>query len=135
MSDLRLKQFIDDLGNALDRLDEALAGPEDVRAYRDSTILSFTFVYELAWHAMQRLLYLEGVELNTPRSVLQRAYQSHWFDDEQTWLDMAGDRNLVVHTYKEPAAVELYHRIKERHAPELRRLYHTLPERFADLLA
>ena len=53
---------------ALENLDEALAGPADVKAYRDSTILSFTSIYELAWNSMKLGLASTGATPKQPFS-------------------------------------------------------------------
>jgi nucleotidyltransferase substrate binding protein (TIGR01987 family) len=96
-----------DFGDALERLEEALAEPPEITANRDSTILRFTFVYELAWNTMKRCLDYVGITALNPRETIQQAYQQHWIDDEQIWLQMMRDRNLVAHTYKEQLALEM----------------------------
>lgn len=128
----RLRQSMSDFGDALSRLEEALAKPLDA-GNRDSVILRFMFVYELAWNTMRRCLAHEGFTTRSPRETFQHAYQQHWIDDERLWLDMIDDRNLVAHTYKEDRAVEVYERIKG-YAPVFRKAHTFLQERFSDIL-
>lgn len=147
MSDTRLQEFFDDWSNAQDRLEEVLAVPsaqlEELQAslplplgqaIRDVALLRFVFVYDLSWHTMQRLLYLRGVEETHPRPVLQHAFRAHWIDDEPLWMRMVTDRNLVAHTYKEATAIEIYDRVKNQHAPILRKTYDFLRQEFTELL-
>ena len=119
---------------ALENLDEALAGPADVKAYRDSTILSFTSIYELAWNSMKLGLAEVGIDGRNPKAAFQHAYQQGWIDNERFWLDMLEDRNLVVHTYNEGLALEIYGRIRDDFAPESRRIHRFLDRQFSDLL-
>ena len=141
MPDARLRQFLDDWGDAQDRLEEVLSVSPEVwqlpfplplgTLLRDAVLLRFVFVYDLAWHTMQRWLYLDGIALERPRSVLRQAYQSQWIEDEELWLKMVNDRNLVAHTYREATALEVYQRVKDDYTPSLRRTYELLLSEFA----
>ena len=124
MSAIKFRLAMDKFGVALEYLDEALAGPANVKAYRDSTILSFTFVYELAWNSMKLGLAEVGIDARNPKA----AFQQRWIDNEQFWLDMLEDRNLVVHTHNEGLALEVYGRIKDEFAPEFRRVHEYLDQ-------
>ena len=148
MNDARLREFFDDWGSAQDRLEEALSVSfqqlEQLQAslplslsqaIRDVVLLRFVFVYDLAWHTMQRLLYLQGIAADHPRPVLQHAFRAYWIDDEPLWMTMVTDRNLVAHTYKEQTAVEIYDRVKNQHALVLRKSYDFLRRELSDLSA
>ena len=65
---------------------------------------------------------------------MKKAYQAHWLEDDRLWLDMAYDRNLLVHTYNENLAVAVYEHIESRHALEFRRVHTFLNDKFADVL-
>lgn len=54
------------LEQALRRLEEALAKPEDA-IVRDASIQRFEFTFEMAWKAIQRYALAEGVECVSPR--------------------------------------------------------------------
>ena len=142
MPDARLRQFLEDWVDAQDRLEEVLSvSPETWQLpfplslgtlLRDAVLLRFVFVYDLAWHTMQRWLYLEGISLERPRAVLQQAYRSQWIEDEGLWLRMVNDRNLVAHTYREATALEVYQRVKDDYAPHLRQTYEMLKSEVSD---
>jgi nucleotidyltransferase substrate binding protein (TIGR01987 family) len=107
---------LDELEQALGRLEEALAVPESAPLAIDGTIQRFEFVFELCWKAMKAL-----IELNTPsatansaRSAIRAAYSAGWINDEAAWLDLLDMRNATTHTYREAMAKDIYRRIRLR---------------------
>ena len=135
MSADRIALVMSRLATARASLDEAMEGPADVKAYRDSTILSFTFVYELTWNALKEGLALVGIIARNPRETFQHAYQQRWIDNEQFWVDMLQDHNLIVHTYNAELSLEIYQRIRDNYASEFRRVYSFLRDKFPDASA
>jgi nucleotidyltransferase substrate binding protein (TIGR01987 family) len=111
-----IEHLLDDLGRSLERLGEALrVGAEGPLAV-DGTIQRFEFTFELFWKVIRRLLARQGIEANSPKTVLQQAYRLGWLEDEQKWLKLLEDRNLTSHTYRETLAREIYSRIPDHHA-------------------
>ncbi len=128
--DANANDALRELGNALNRLDEALQ--RDARAdslVLDATIQRFEFCVELMWKTLKKLLEAEGKEAKTPRQALQSAYSAEWIDDESQWLDMLKDRNLSSHTYREKLALEIYSRVGG-HASAMRKLYEYLLQQY-----
>lgn len=121
MNDQNARRALENFENAATRLEEALARPADSVAHRDSALLNFQLAYETGWKAAKVFLDLkEGVETNSPKSSLRKAFQLEWLgDNESLWLEMIQDRNLIVHLYNETQAVEVYQRVRE-YAPALR---------------
>lgn len=113
---------LDDLGQALDRLEEALAVPETAPLAIDGTIQRFEFVFELCWKTMKALIELNtpSVDAVTARAAIKAAFSAGWIDDEAAWLDLLDMRNATSHTYREAIAKDVYRRIKER-TPMIRR--------------
>ena len=134
MSATRFRLAMSKFSLTLENLDEALAGPANLKAYRDSTILSFTFVYELAWNSMKLGLAEVGIDARNPKAAFQHAFQQRWIDNDRFWLDMLEDRNLVVHTDNEGLALEVYGRIRDEYAPEFRRAHDYLDQQFSEQL-
>lgn len=124
MSD-RLHLRLGSLGDAFDRLDEALAVPPDAPLAVDGTIQRFEFTFELAWKAMKDALSAEGFEVVSPRAALRGAFRAGWIDDEAAWLQMLDDRNLASHVYREEAAAEIYGRVRAN-AGSLRQAFERL---------
>lgn len=108
MNDPKAAQSLHNLGCALERLHEALQEPEGNSLVVDGTIQRFEFAIELYWKTFKRLLALEGIQSNTPRESVQRAFQAEWIADETAWLGMLRDRN-DSHIYDEATATKQPH--------------------------
>jgi nucleotidyltransferase substrate binding protein (TIGR01987 family) len=124
MSEIKYKQSLLNLDKALNRLHEALMQPENDLAI-DATIQRFEFVIELFWKTLKRLLANEGIETNTPKDVLKKAFAAKLIYNELIWLQMLNDRNETSHIYDEEKAIEIYHHIKNN--------YNELSETFSRL--
>ena len=88
---------------------------------------------ELFWKTLKRLLAAEGVEANTPREALKRAYQAGWLTDEAAWLQMLKDRNETSHIYDEEMARRIYVSIRAN-APEMRTVYDVIRCRVGEIV-
>ncbi|MCC6794360.1 MAG: nucleotidyltransferase substrate binding protein [Candidatus Hydrogenedentes bacterium] len=130
MSAKKNNDGLENLGNALKRLDEALREPKDAPLVLDGTIQRFEFVIELFWKTLMRLLANEGIQCATPREAINGAFRAGWIEDEKKWLDMITDRNATSHVYNQAQALHIYERIL-KHAPILRKAYKELRKRFA----
>ena len=128
MTMAKAERALDNFGQALARLDEAMALPEGDVISRDAVILRFVLVFETAWQCLRKVLELHQIQARYPRETFQRAYQAGWLDQEQLWLDMIDNRNLIAHTYKEATAIRVYDDVK-RFLPLLRRLHAELEQR------
>jgi nucleotidyltransferase substrate binding protein (TIGR01987 family) len=124
-------QSLVNLATALERLREALQEPEANKLAVDGTIQRFEFVIELYWKTLKRLLAWEGIQTQTPREALQRAYQAGWLTDETAWLQMLRDRNQTSQLYNEALAHEIYDHIKQ-YFPEMERTYQFLQQQFQE---
>ena len=85
---------------ALDRLETALARPEDDITL-DACIQRFEFSFELAWKAIQARA--EGLDCTSPRECLRVAFSLGLVED-----DGVEDRNRTSHTYDEATARAVY---------------------------
>lgn len=128
MSDPRLQQSIENLGRALDRLEQALAIPLDNPLAIDGTIQRFEFALELTWKTLKRLLDAQGRRVSLPREVLKHAYAAGWLDDESAWLQMLKDRNETSHIYDEDMARRIYNNIKTNF-PSMSKAYRVIVAR------
>ena len=72
---------------ALGRLDEALARPEDP-IVRDACIQRFEFTFETAWKALQRYALEEGLECVSPRDCFRTAVRLGLIDKDARWMAM-----------------------------------------------
>lgn len=114
------------LEQALRRLEEALAKPEDA-IVRDASIQRFEFTFAMAWKAMQRYALGEGVECVSPRDCFRVAFRLGLIEKDAQWMAMVEDRNRTAHTYDEQSARTIY-RALPAHARLLRGLLEKLTE-------
>lgn len=110
------KDYFDNLGKALSRLNEALEHPElgSTEIIQDAAIHRFEFCIELYWKVLKKILFYEKIESTTPRDVLRKAYQFKLINDEEQWLSMLDDRNNTSPIYKQEDAKRVFDNIKER---------------------
>jgi nucleotidyltransferase substrate binding protein (TIGR01987 family) len=113
--------------HALDRLETALARPED-DITRDACIQRFEFTFELAWKAIQRQARTEGLECASPRECLRVAFSLGLVEEDARWMSMVEDRSRTSHTYDETTARAVYGALPG-HARLLRELGRRLAER------
>ncbi len=97
---------------ALGRLEEALARPEDP-IVRDACIQRFEFTFEMAWKALQRYAQAEGLECLSPRDCFRTGFRLGLMDNNVRWMAMVEDRNRTSHTYDEAAARAIYRALPE----------------------
>ena len=109
----KIHDKLEKLEKALEKLEYMLSKGIDVdRAYVDSSIQRFEFVFELFWKSLKAFLEYEGKPAVFPRQIFEEAYKGKLIDDEKIWLQMMKDRNQITHTYDEGLADEIYNNIK-----------------------
>ena len=110
----RLTQKLATANAALDTLREALERDLADTVIRDGAIQRFEYTFEaLRKAARVWLLHVEGLETGGPKSTIRGCHAAGVLEDEvaERALQMAGDRNLTSHTYKEDVALEVVSRL------------------------
>jgi nucleotidyltransferase substrate binding protein (TIGR01987 family) len=92
---------------ALTRLEEALARPEDP-IVRDACIQRFEFTFELAWRAIQERARVEGLDCVSPRDCFRTGFRLGLLRQDPRWLAMVEDRNRTTHLYDDEVARKVY---------------------------
>ena len=85
---------------------------------RDSVIKRFEYCFELCWKTAKVLLSDKfGIEAFSPKECFRQLRKNDLLEDEETemLLEMADDRNEVIHTYNADFSDELYDRILDRY--------------------
>ena len=123
--------LLQDLGNALIRLAEALKQPEN-GFIRDPAIQRFEFCFELSWKSIQSVARLEGQDCPSPRMAVSVAWQNRWLTEESIWLDMLEERNRTSHTYHETTAKEVFNNLPG-YLPHLTALHTMLVKRIEEI--
>lgn len=127
-----LQDKLENFSKALLRLKEALKEKKSLLAI-DGTIQRFEFTFEMAWKALKKFLYYDGIETKTVRETIKKAYQTDYIDNEEVWLSMLEDRNLTSHIYSEDQAKTIYERIESNYVKELEILENKLKEKIKNI--
>ncbi len=129
----KIHDKLEKLEKALDKLEFMLSkGIDKDRAFIDSSIQRFEFVFELFWKSLKAFLEYEGKTAAFPRQIFEEAYKGKLIDDEKIWLQMMKDRNQITHTYDESLADDIYNNIKT-YLPILKGTFSTLKSLETDL--
>lgn len=118
---------IEELHNAARRLKEILDVPRDHTGRVDAIIRRFELCYELSWKSLRAVLELYGHETPSPRQAFKKAFVMNLIGDENIWLKMLEDRNVISHTYKEKEAAEISERVYDYYE-SIKKLSETLSE-------
>jgi len=74
---------------------------------------AFEYTYELAWKALQDLLYHKGyAQINGPKPVIQQSFQDGCIADGKKWMSMHDSRNLASHIYNSETAREIIEAVR-----------------------
>jgi len=116
---------------ALAQLDQACAKEQYSDLERAGLIKTFEFAFELSWKVLKDLLFHEGYNAKTPRSVIRKSFEADYIDEEdcEILLNALDRRNLLSHIYRRQMALEAETLIKEQYHPVLARLYRNLDAR------
>jgi len=128
---IRWQQRFESFDKAMSRLTAACAEGEYSDLERAGLVKTFEFAFELGWKTLKDLLYFEGFDEKTPRSVIRRAFAAGYLDEggAEVALDALEKRNLLSHTYDDGAAAEAARLIVGSYAPVLRALLERLRSR------
>ncbi|MEA3507880.1 MAG: nucleotidyltransferase substrate binding protein [Synergistota bacterium] len=110
----QLKRRLADSRRALATLKEALEVSNPSLLERDGAIQRFEYSFEALWKTSQLFLQIaEGVEAKSPKSCIRSLGDCGLLSPEETvsFLSVADDRNLTVHTYIEEVAVQIFSRL------------------------
>jgi len=106
-TDRRQQLALQHFAQALDRLREVVALPED-RIIRDALIKRFEFTFEAGWKAAYRWLRARGIDVNEGADeVIPQAFKHRLITDEAGWGAMRKYHNRTAHTYDEAVAVDV----------------------------
>ena len=109
--------ILEDFGDALERLREALDKPVEQDLLKAGCIQYFEFCFELAWKSIKMVSALVGLpECLSPKACLRQAFSQGWLADEEIGLEMLNARNRMSHTYDARKALEIYERLPTFHA-------------------
>ena len=124
-ADLRWRQRFENLQRVLGQLDaacEALARAPNDAVISMAVVKAYEFSFELSWKTRKDLLAYEGIDAARPREVLREAFSYGLLQNDQLWIDMLEQRNLMIHTYDEERARRALKLITESFQPAIHQL-------------
>lgn len=89
-----------------------LPNPSDIE--RDAAIQRFEYTFETSWKAAKvYLLERELLDSASPKGVIRGCFKAGLISEEtaEQLMQLANDRNLTAHTYREEFALQLYSRL------------------------
>jgi nucleotidyltransferase substrate binding protein (TIGR01987 family) len=110
----RLSERLADAERALTSLHELTVRAPRSGVERDAAIMRFAYTFEAVWKAAQHFLDVsEGLDVGSPKQCVRTSRRVGLLTDEQAEaaLQMADDRNLIVHVYREAVARDIDSRL------------------------
>lgn len=127
----KINEKFENYSKALSRLDEGIKDYEKLAldSIRDGVLQRFEFCTDLAWKTAREYLLDQGyADINSPKSVMKKAYSDGLIDDEFVWLDILNSRNITSRIYDEETAVNIYNKV----ASVYRDVFYKLLEKLKD---
>ncbi|ADH60487.1 nucleotidyltransferase substrate binding protein, HI0074 family [Thermoanaerobacter mathranii subsp. mathranii str. A3] len=124
----RVEKFFNDFAKAFENLKKATEVAKDDLDI-DGTIKRFELCYELAWKLMKEYLADLGIIVKGPREAFKQAFINDLIENEEVWLKMIEDRNLLVHIYTHEQSRDIFQRIKDEHVAELGEFYKSIQQK------
>ena len=118
----RFQQRLQNFSRSLKLLEDALAIRNPSETERLGIIKSYEMCFELAWKGLKDYLESQGLDPKFPRETIKSAVQTGILVDDDAWMRALTDRNLMVHTYDEKAAMAVEKTIRESYYPLLKKL-------------
>jgi len=104
---------------------------------QSGVIDKFALQFELSWKLLKRLLQYEGDKAGnsgSPREVLKGAYRCFGFIDEDLWLSMLRDRNVIEHTYDAAELERVLARVLDAYIPAFQALLSSIEQHYGEEL-
>jgi nucleotidyltransferase substrate binding protein (TIGR01987 family) len=121
------KRDLESFKKSLERLKESAALDKTI-IIRDSVLKRFEFTAELAWKTIKRFLREKEIDCLSPRECLEEAFKNKLIEDDELWISMIKDRNIIVHNYNEEVSDIIYERIVGKYIEMLDSLKDKLEE-------
>ena len=98
--DIRWQQRFENLKKAYSLLKEVVdLYPNLSDLEKEGMVQRFEYTFELAWNTIKDYLESKGIEEKFPRDIIKSAFKTNIISDEETWISILDNRNLVSHTY------------------------------------
>jgi nucleotidyltransferase substrate binding protein (TIGR01987 family) len=84
----------------------------DSEVMKAGIVKMYEYTWALSWKTIKAYLEDQNIEfMPSPRQTIKEAYQLNILEDEETWISILDDRNIMNHTYDQMKANELVKKI------------------------
>jgi len=129
--DIRWKQRFANYRKALQQLTKFIEMDELNELEEQGLIQAFAYTHELSWNVLRDYLLDKGHQnIHGSRDATREAFKLDLISDGDSWMDMIGNRNRTLHSYKLETAEAIADNITDRFFT----LFVELEETMQDLL-
>jgi nucleotidyltransferase substrate binding protein (TIGR01987 family) len=125
-NDTRWKQRYQNLEKAFSSLEKALTKSSVTELERAGLIKIYELTFELAWKTLKDYLEDQAIAVKYPRDTIKEAFKYDLIEDGELWLEMLGNRNLMVHAYDETRAKLAQQLISDKYFQALKQVIEKL---------
>lgn len=119
-----MKKF-ENFCKALKNLEDG-AKKENYSALEETGLVAmFAICYEQSWKVLKSVLEKEGIQAaktGSPRQIFKSAYSAGILPEEEVWLEILEDRNILLHVYDADKAQVTIKKIREKYLPAFKDL-------------
>ncbi len=120
-----MKKF-ENFCRALNNLEIGANLPEPLNIAEETGIIAlFEICFEQAWKVLKEILEDEGYresKTGSPKQILKLAYSAGILTDEEIWIEILRDRNILSHVYDADKSTTTVTKIKEKYLAEFKNL-------------
>lgn len=124
--DTRWKQRFQNFEKVFLNLEKALSKSSVSELERAGLIKLYELTFELAWKTLKDYLEDKAIPVKYPRDTIKEAFKYELVEDGELWLEMLGNRNLMVHTYDESRAKLAHKLIADKYFKALKQVIEKL---------
>lgn len=124
--DTRWKQRFQNLEKAFLTLEKALSKSSISELERAGLIKIYELTFDLAWKTLKDYLEDKAIQAKYPRDTIKEAFSYELIEDGELWLEMLGNRNLMVHAYDEARAKLAQQLISDKYFQALKQVIEKL---------
>ncbi|MCX6160291.1 MAG: HI0074 family nucleotidyltransferase substrate-binding subunit [Ignavibacteriae bacterium] len=83
---------------------------------KDGVIQRFEYSFELLWKTLKIFLFDQGIICKSPKDCLKSAFKFGLIENDEAFLNMLEDRNIMSHLYSREDSVLIFENIKKSHS-------------------
>ena len=91
----------------------------------------FEICFEQTWKVLKAVLEMQGLNptgVASPKKIFALSYSAGILPEEEVWIEILEDRNILIHTYDAEKSSETILKIKREYLPAFQKLKKILEE-------